>query len=90
MPVPRIEDVQDRRKWRGRGSRFWAEWCFFRACFAHFRVRFALMLMLLAIGATLFMIYEPEKGHTIPRAVYYTFSLIFGETPEEFPTSIVL
>jgi Trk K+ transport system NAD-binding subunit len=38
----------------------------------------------------LFRWLEPEKKHTLTKATYYTFSLIFGETPEEFPTSRVL
>ncbi len=56
----------------------------------HVRLRLALMAVLLLVGALLFRALEPEKGHTLSQAAYFTFALIFGETPEEFPRSRVL
>ena len=49
-----------------------------------------LMILILLGGGTLFMIYEPEKGHTLPLAIFYTWELIFAEIPEDFPASYVL
>jgi Trk K+ transport system NAD-binding subunit len=48
------------------------------------------MFLLLLVGGMLFRALEPEKNHSFIRAMYYTFSLVFGEPPEEFPTSRVL
>ncbi len=90
MPVPRIEDIPQAAKHRGSGTRLWAEWCFVRVCFRHFRVRFLIMATILFFGALLFIRFEPEKQHSLVVAVFYTFALIFGETPEEFPQHPVL
>jgi Trk K+ transport system NAD-binding subunit len=90
MPIPRIEDIRDSHPRHGSGSRLWAEWCFFRVCFRHFRLRFLLMAIILLTGAVLFRWLEPEKNHSLAKATYYTFSLIFGEPPEDFPKSRVL
>jgi hypothetical protein len=71
-------------------GRLWREWCFFKAAVWHFRGRFLLLLVLLVGGGLLFKYLEPEKVHTLPRAIYYTWALIFGEQPEAFPRSPVL
>jgi Trk K+ transport system NAD-binding subunit len=78
------------RRRHGAGSRLWAEWCFVRACFRHFRLRFLLMLAILLSGALLFILFEPERKHSLAQATYYTFALVFGEPPEAFPRSRVL
>jgi Trk K+ transport system NAD-binding subunit len=92
MPVVRIEDIQidlpRRPPWHG--TRLWREWCFLRVLARHFRVRFLVMATILLGGGLLFMLYEPEKGHTLPQAVFYTWALVFGEPPEAFPNSAVL
>lgn len=91
MPTPRIENLTTRWPQRhGGGSPAWAEWCFVRVCIRHFRVRFLLMLAILMTGGLLFMTLEPEKDHSLLRATYYTFSLVFAEPPEAFPTSRIL
>ncbi|HVP13230.1 MAG TPA: NAD-binding protein [Phycisphaerae bacterium] len=72
------------------GSRLWREWCFARAAFRHFRVKFLLIGGLLLGGGLLFRLLEPEKHHSYPRAVYYTWVLVFGQPPEEFPASAAL
>ena len=93
MPLFRIEDVHiDRPGHRKRrtGTRLWREWCFVQVALQHFRVRFIVMSIILVVGASLFLLLEPEKGHTFPRAIFYTWSLIFGETPEAFPRSRIL
>lgn len=90
MPVPRIDDLRPSRRTHGAGSRWWSEWCFVRVCFRHFRLRFLLMAIVLSVGGLLFMLLEPEKEHSFVRAVFYTFALVFGEPPEEFPRSPLL
>ena len=78
---------------RGRataGSRLWREWCFARAAFRQFRIKFLLLGGLLLGGGMLFRLLEPEKQHSLPRAVYYTWVLVFGQPPEEFPSSAIL
>ncbi len=71
-------------------ERIWREWCFARVAMVHFRVRLLLIVIVLLGGGLLFQRYEPEKRHSLPEATYYTWSLVFGEPPEEFPASAVL
>lgn len=68
----------------------WREWCFARAVLTRFGLRLALLVALLAAGAALFVLLEPEKRHTPARALYIVWSLIFGEQAEEFPRHGVL
>lgn len=92
MAAPRIEqlDIPRRERTSRAGSRLWREWCFVRVAFRHFRIRFLLMAAILVGGGLLFILFEPEKQHSLGRAVFYTWSLVFGEPPEEFPRSWVL
>ena len=71
-------------------TRVWREWCFARLAFRHFRVRLAILVIVLMTGGLLFRNFEPEKNHSLAEATYFTWSLIFGEPPEEFPESVVL
>ncbi len=71
-------------------TRVWREWCFARLAFRHFRVRLAILVIVLVTGGLLFRTFEPEKNHSLAEATYFTWSLIFGEPPEEFPKSVVL
>jgi len=71
-------------------QRVWREWCFARAAFRHFRIRLAILLIVLLTGGVLFRNFEPEKNHSLAQATYFTWSLIFGEPPEEFPKSVTL
>jgi Trk K+ transport system NAD-binding subunit len=89
MPVPRIEDIRPRTRRHGAGSRLWAEWCFVRVCLRHVRVRLLLMAIVLAVGATLFHTVD-RKPHSVIESTFYTFSLVFGEPPDQFPTTPVL
>ncbi|MBK7876991.1 MAG: NAD-binding protein [Planctomycetes bacterium] len=73
--------------WRRRVRR---EWSFFRAVVAHRGLSFAALFGLLLIGGWSFQVLEPELGHSLPRAMFMTWSLMFGEAPEAFPRSIVL
>ena len=72
------------------GSRFWREWCFFRVAVRHFRLNFLLLTAILVGGGLLFQWLEPERQHTLPRAMYYTWALVFGNAAEDFPRSPVL
>ena len=92
MLVPRIDRIEFERlpDASHRGSRLWGEWCFIRVAARHFRLRFLLIAAILLGGGLLFMACEPEKNHSLPRAIFYSWLLIFGEPPEEFPRSNIL
>ncbi|MBT8487064.1 MAG: NAD-binding protein, partial [Phycisphaerae bacterium] len=66
------------------GSRLWNQWCLVRVCIAHARIRLLVMAAILVVGAVLFMKLE---SHEFGRSLFYTFALVFGEIPEEFPKS---
>lgn len=68
-------------------NRLWREWCFYRVVFAHFRKRFLLMAIVLGGGALTFYAIEPDIVDTPQKALYYTWSLAFGEPPQSFPDS---
>jgi len=70
--------------------RLWREWCFARALFRRFRIRFAILILVLVSGGLLFRCFEPDKNHSLAQATYYTWSLVFGEPPEDFPASPIL
>ena len=79
----------------GRGPRrlrthLWRQWCFLRVVGRHVGLRLLVLAALLLGGGLLFQVLEPEKRHTLPRAMYYTFSLVFAQGPEDFPASPVL
>lgn len=80
------QDLEVRRP-RGRelARRIWREWCFARSLLERLWLRLVVLGVVLVVGAILFMRLEPDGGHTFPRALFYSYSLIFGEPPEEFP-----
>lgn len=92
MAVPRIENlrVEQYRRVSRSGSRLWREWCFVRVAFRHFRVRFLVMAAILLGGGLMFLVFEPEKNLSPMEAIFYTWSLVFGQPPEKFPHSVVL
>lgn len=61
----------------------WRESCFARIVLYHVRFRLLVLALLLCVGGLLF--YTLEDGHSYTEAVYFTWSLIFGEPPERFP-----
>lgn len=90
MHRTRIEDLKViPRRHRG-DTRWFREWCFLKVVARHFALRMVLLVSLLLLGGLLFMRFEPEKNHSLARASYYTFALVFGEPPEAFPESWVL
>lgn len=84
----RVDPTSDQRRFAI--SRLWREWCFLRVVFYHFRIRALLMVLILAFGAWMFLLFEPEQVKSVPQAVYYTWSLVLGEPPEEFPRAPVI
>ena len=86
---PRAIRLPGRRRRRVR-TYLWREWCFLRAAVHNFRINLALLLILLLVGGVLFRVLEPEKRHPFGRGVYYTWALIFGQPPEEYPSSAIL
>ena len=91
MPGLHLDQLRvSRRRRHPFDSRLWREWCFLRAVFKHFRVLLVVMFVLLFGGALAFMWLEEEKHHSLSRGLYFTWSLIFGEPPEAFPSHPVL
>lgn len=74
----------------GLRERAWREWCFLRAVVSQLWMQMTGLVGLLVMGAVLFRWLEPDRGHTFMRGMYYTWALMFGEAPEEFPESRVL
>jgi Trk K+ transport system NAD-binding subunit len=82
----RVERLKLRPTRKQRLRRFLLrEWSFWRAASGRVWLQGLVLVVLLAVGAVLFKRYEPEKQHSLPEAVYYTWSLILGEPPESFP-----
>ncbi len=66
-------------------TRLWREWCFVCVVCRRFRLLGLLLIAIMVVGAAAFVWLEPEKQHSFSRALYFTWSLIFGEPPEAFP-----
>lgn len=90
MPGRRLDRLKVQQADRHRrfvGSRWWREWCFVRTALAHFRVRLLLMVLIVASGALVFRAYHYPEPLSTWEAMYYSWSLVFGEPPEQFPES---
>jgi voltage-gated potassium channel len=68
-------------------ERLWREWCFARVVWRHSRLRLLILALVLLGGGSLFVLLEPEKRHSLPKATFMAWSLAFGQPPEEFPAS---
>ncbi|MCB9845369.1 MAG: potassium channel protein [Phycisphaeraceae bacterium] len=68
--------------WR---TRMWREWCFLRAVVLRLWPRLLVFAVVLVVGANVFLAVDTQRKHTIASAVFYTWSLVFGEPPESFP-----
>lgn len=77
----RLETAPQSR-WR---DRLWREACFARAVLRQRGVSLLVFAALLAVGTILFLVLEAEKQHEPVRALHFTFGLVFGQTPPEFP-----
>lgn len=71
-------------------AKVWREWCFLKATIGHLGVRLGLMVAIVLMGGVSFKLFEPERQHSFIRACYFTWSLIFGESPEAFPDHLFL
>lgn len=92
MDEPNIERLRSplRRKHRWR-ERIWREWCFVRAVGRRRRASLFALVGLLVGGAALFRLFEHhEPPISFLKAMFYTWSLVFGQPPEPFPESGVL
>lgn len=91
MESSRIDRLRSRvtreDRWRARVRR---ESSFARAVIAHRWMSFVALFLLLLGGGACFVWLEPEKGHTLPQAMYFTWSLMFGQPPEAFPKPLLL
>ncbi|GIK16689.1 MAG: hypothetical protein BroJett003_16530 [Planctomycetota bacterium] len=68
-----------------------ANWLYARAVFHRFRLRFLILLVVLAGGGALFSaLSPPEQEVTFFRGLYYTWCLIFFEPQVAFPDNLVL
>lgn len=90
MPNLHIERIRIERVRRNPQSRIWREWCFIRAALQSFGKRFLVMATILLTSGILFQVCEPEAGREFAEAVYFGWSLVFGEPPERFPAHPVL
>ncbi|MCG3127325.1 MAG: Glutathione-regulated potassium-efflux system protein KefC [Phycisphaerae bacterium] len=81
LPPPRRSPFLDR---------LWREWCFGRVVLRQFGVRFVVMAAVMLGGAALFVAYHGPPRPTMAKALFYTWSLIFGEAPEAFPDALPL
>ncbi len=92
MPALHLDRIRvpfdARRRWHN--TRWWREWCFARAVWMRFRLRAAILIGLLAAGTLAFLWLEPEREHTVARALFNVWSLVFGEAPEAFPRNVIL
>lgn len=81
-----------RRSTRGNRlrARIWREWCFLKATIGHLGVRLGLMVAIVILGGISFKVFEPDRQHSLIRACYFTWALVFGESPEEFPDHLFL
>ncbi|USN99784.1 MAG: NAD-binding protein [Phycisphaeraceae bacterium] len=82
----RVDGVKEHR-WRRRALR---EWCFSLTVFHRLKVQIAVLMLLLFGGGLLFQHLGEAGDVSIIRAMYYTWSLLFGEPPVSFPDNPVL
>jgi len=85
------DEIASRRTLAGGLSRrVWREWCFARSLFERLWLRLAVLALVMVVGALCFMRFEPESNHPFPKALFFTYSLVFGNAPEGFPRHPVL
>ena len=92
MDELRIERLRTPARTRNRlRARLWREWCFVRAVGRRRRASLFVLFALLAGGAGLFRFFEHhDPPLSFLKAMFYTWSLVFGQPPEPFPESGVL
>jgi Trk K+ transport system NAD-binding subunit len=91
MPAMHLDQLDlPSARWAEPRFRLWREWCFIRMAIRQMWWRFALMMVILAGGGLLFQHFDPEQDLSLAQAMFYSWSLIFGEPPEAFPQVMVL
>src|SRR5580765_962047 len=94
MPAMQLDRLRLPHRRHYSYSRWWRNWCFLKAVVRSFGLRLLIIAAILATGAVLFLVfYEPKPGDaelSPVKAVFYTWSLVFGQPPEGFPTQPVL
>lgn len=90
MPGLHADRIRIDRVRRNPQTRIWREWCFVRAALQSFGKRFLLMAAILLTCGILFQVCEPRTDRSFPEAVFFGWSLVFGQPPEKFPDHIVL
>jgi voltage-gated potassium channel len=71
-------------------SPLWREWCFYRVVFHHFRFKLIILISVLLLGSFAFYRMGPQKDLTPFKSLYFTFSLILGQLPQDIPAAIEL
>lgn len=85
-PPLRSDDLLiERSRWLALGARAWREWCFIRSLLERLWLRLLILLIVLLVGALLFLRLEPELHESFPSALYATYALIFANPLEDFP-----
>ncbi len=87
LAIDRLRVRRRRPRWRAAA---WREICFWRAALGLLWIRLLVLVALLGVGTVLFIVFEPERRHSPVKAAYYTWSLVFGEPPEDLPRSPAL
>ncbi|MBL8878670.1 MAG: NAD-binding protein [Phycisphaerales bacterium] len=90
MPGLHTERIRIERVRRNPQTRIWREWCFVRAALQSFGKRFLVMAVILLTCGILFQVCEPRPDRSFPEAVFFGWSLVFGQPPEDFPDHVVL
>lgn len=90
MPVLHIHKLHLPTRRHRCNSCWWRRWCFVKVVLWRFRMLAMVMAITLIGGALAFMLCEPSKHHSFTRALFFVWSLLFGEPPEAFPRHIVL
>jgi voltage-gated potassium channel len=87
--LPEIAPHRPSRAYRVR-RRLWREWCFLRTVFSHVWINLLLLVLIPVAGGAAFEALEPERNLGFAKAMYYTWSLLFAQAPEEFPRAPLL
>lgn len=85
VPGLHVERLRIDRVRRNPQTWIWRQWCFVRAALQSFGKRFLVMTTILLTCGILFQVCEPRPNRSFPEAVFFGWSLVFGQPPEEFP-----
>lgn len=90
MPA-RLDDLRPLPRRRHRYEKWWwRELCFLRAVLRQFRWRILVFVSVLAGGGVAFHCLERRTPVSLAKGVFYSWSLLFGQPPEDFPEAPLL